>query len=263
MTYINRVIFILAAFIMNACLCEEEAMLAGSDKNPIYVYVKDKSGWSGSDNIVAGSGSKYKIQAQFPKIGQYTVQFGIGDLPPVTGDGQYKAQAEIIWSVKGNSVRRLVNCADGMSVSGTAEAVSITITDASNLDGAPSFRYVVSAQIAPGTRPSVQQPPVLETAARQLVDIGSSLQVLVPKDAGVISVYTAVAGSSQGFSAVAPLEAGSIRVGQLAGSASLKFYDPRDFQWVPLSPGTDKLLYTVAPGASQAVYFSTVWGIDG
>lgn len=257
MTFINRVILLLVAFIMNACLSEVETE---DMTTPIPVkVVTPGEGWSGSSNIRAGTRQAYSIQAKFPKIGQYTVQFEIGNTPAPLGDDVFKATAEITWSVKGNGVRRLVNCANGMSVSGTAEAVSVKIIDASILDVNPPFDYVVGAQIAPGTRASVQQPPFLEDIKYTVLP-GNTQDVLIPKDAGVISVYVATSVAVVGQS----IASGAIKVEQLGGTLDLKAYDPRDGVWIPISPGADRLrLFVAGTGPVNGVKFTPVWGIDG
>jgi hypothetical protein len=241
------------------------------------IQVNSKTfGWSASGRVGAGDSSGtinqangVSLQANFKEkglAGDFTAQFTIGapsrDL--LLGERQ-RAVAEIIWSVEGNDVRRLVSCTNGLSVSGTAEAVKITIRDESENQTTPLFDYPVSIQIAPGTRPSTNQPPYYEVSGYTEVNNGVAEITLVPENAGVISLYVAVA-TDDGV----PLEPGDITVemrsGKTAGTGTLlKSFDPvLNNGFVPISPGCQRIEITMhATATATSAFITPVWGIDG
>src|SRR6185369_7586154 len=207
------------------------------------------------------------LQATFPKAQTFTAQFSIEDRNTALLGEVVGAIATLKWSINGQHVRRQVSCANGMSISGVAETVSISITDASFINPANLAQYTgyhVSANVAPGTRPSQQQPPYLDTsgtlglASNILVAGPSSINYPVPQDAGVISVFTAISTTNH-----VPAPDNSIVVVQTTTPGTrLKSYDPRQAEWVPIAPGCTNLL--IEGGAAWLGSFVfPIFGIDG
>lgn len=218
-----------------------------------------KTSWSKSESLNVGDTRTVNMQRDFEVPGSYTVQFGIQNDDPT---GQIvRAQAEIIWSVDGNSVRRVVDAINGTSVSGTAEGVQVYVRDQSRAFGVGTSPYLVSIQVVQGTRPSVQQPPYLTDAnISHIFNAGAnSLDITVPQNSGVISLYAAVGPQVVGN----PIAAYDVLVQQRSTTGFvLKTYDPRDFEWVPLSSGADIIRIAQAAGA-PATRWTLTFGIDG
>ncbi len=220
--------------------------------------LQDKKGWSVSGPLISGagpSGNGISLQANFEnEPGNYTVQFGLTQ--PVVQSGEIiRAVAEIVWSVEGNDVRRLVNAVNGMSVSGTAQGVKVRLFD-NSVTVAP-ITYQVSAQVVKGTRPSVAHPPFLYGDRFILISGGPSVVVPIPQNAGVTAVYVGAT----------PTTAVNVPNGQLqvahesAAATVLQEYEPRDFQWVPIGAGADRIL--IRNNSAEPISFTPVWGIDG
>lgn len=222
--------------------------------------LNQKKGWSVSGDLIAGkSDAGIALQANFEnEPGNYTVQFGV-TYPPTDQSGNIiTAQAEIVWTVEGNDVRRLVNIANGMSVTGTAQAVKVTMRDSTTLGGGKQpFPYPVSAQVVKGSRPSVEHPPFLY-ANSIVVFNGSNADFTIPQNAGISSVQVYVKPEPVGIN----IPLGQLTVYHITGALGvINGYDPREVSWVPIAPGSEKI--RVQNDSAGLVRFSTVWGIDG
>lgn len=194
----------------------------------------------------------------YPDPGNYTVQFSIVDPNNLSFSGDFvRARAEIVWSVSGNSVRRIVDCTDGMSVSGTAEGVAVYISDDSNITFSSVKPYAVSLQVAKGVRPAIQQPPVYSLGIVNL-DPDSSIDIPIPLNIGAVSVAVAVTPTAIGTA----IPDYSLRVQQISGTTIRKMYDPRQEFWVPLAGGSNKIGLQTGPSA-PATEFQITLGIDG
>lgn len=217
---------------------------------------------------ITGSGSKFSFQlSEFlgidgkPDPGNYTVQFGLSDPNSGLLGGDFvRARAEIIWKQSGNDIRRVIDCNNGVSISGTAEGVSVLVFDDSNIAVTPANAikaYQVSVQVAKGTRPSIQQPPTFTTDDFALA-ANSNNPVNIPANIGAISVFTAVSPDVIGNA----VGAYDVLVTQESLHAERKQYDPRQSDWVPLIPGA-----TIVRANSSAAAPITRWqftfGIDG
>ncbi len=235
--------------------------------------LQEKRGWGTSGKLITGHPEKMvSMQANFPDPGSYTIEFS-KDNPGGSNEPIF-AEALITWAVEGNYVTRRVNIADGVSVTGVAQAVKIIMTDAtSSLFGAPNnTTYGVACQVARGVRGSNKQPPTLVPttfvpigspqgaggAGFYEVVAGQQLFVALPTDAGIISLYTVV-------SAGAPLTEFQPMVSLLNNGFILKQYDPRDYpDWVPTTPGCDQIrLDNNVGGGGQVINFGLTFGIDG
>ncbi len=222
--------------------------------------LNEKKGWSSSGNLIAGKADGgIGLQAKFEETpGNYTVQFAV-TYPPTDQLGNIiKARAEIVWTVEGNDVRRLVDIANGMSVSGVGQSVKVRMYDATALGGGKQpFPYPVSAQVVRGTRPSVEHPPFLYENSL-VVNAGSNAVFAIPQNAGVSSVQVYVKPEPVGVNV--PL--GQAVLYHVTGANGvINAYDPREVSWVPIAPGSEKIM--VQNDSAVSLRFTTVWGIDG
>jgi len=224
-------------------------------------------GYGGTEKIQPGIGKAFPVQYGLVRAEMTTVQFGLR-LPPGLTDGlvKYQAQGEIMWSVAGSRTRRLVTIFDGMCISAPAEHVNVQVTDTSQALTEAGFslasEYIASITIAPGSRPSQQQPPYYEDPGGPYsVAAGGASSVNVPVNIGVISVYVTVAT----LVAAAPLPQNSVLVQHATGGIGniWKSYDPRDYQWVPITPGTSQIRLLALAAIPTPVLFTVVFGIDG
>jgi hypothetical protein len=217
-----------------------------------------KKGWSASGTLTAGEGGDgtgVTLQANFEdEPGDYTLQFGL--IQPVVESGEFiKAVAEIVWTVEGNEVRRLVNCVNGMTVQGTGQAVKVRIFDDST---STAIEYVVTALLVKGTRATVQQPPFLDGDYETFLAAEPANVREIPQNAGVISVMITVLPVNNND----VISAQKFRVHhQSAAATQLKSYDPMAYNFVPLAAGATRLLLQNLTGF-DVVYMIT-YGIDG
>lgn len=201
------------------------------------------------------------LQRKLP-IDNYTIQFNIAPPIDVTTSARAAARARIEWSVLGNSVVRLVSVSDGTSITGTAEAVSVKLFDATT----PGFVFAVpeyagSIQVARGTRGANKQPPYLALEPR-IVVAGNQGTLNIPADVGANSVFV-VANVVATVAVGTVIPPAAITVVQQGGVGVATVWDPRDHDWVPLDPGALRLLFNVNASVPSSVRFTTYLGIDG
>lgn len=262
MNTLYRVTLFLAAFIMNGCLTEIQDEQNGKLANMSNLQQRSKFG-----QLTPGGGQNQRVnfqlphfldEDQYPDPGNYTVQFNVTDPNDLNFSGDFVLpRAEIVWSVGGNSIRRVIDCTDGASLSGTAEGVAVNVYDDSNITFSPVVPYVVSIQVAKGTRPAIQQPPTYSLPIT-LLGVDAQVEVLIPSDIGAISLAAVVVPSTIGT----PIPDYSIRVQQSSGTTIRKMYDPRQEFWVPLIAGVDRIQLTSGPTAPATEWQLTL-GIDG
>jgi predicted small lipoprotein YifL len=230
-----------------------------------------QAGWSASKRLIPGGRlDALAFQTGFPEIGVYTIQLGLLQ-SYIHGPTQTtRARAEIVWSLRGNNVRRLVDCVSGLSISGLAESVNVKIYDDSNFNGNLDAAYNVSLQVGKGVRPAVERPPTLVASEGSVNDSGYYITqsadpqeiVVAQPDAGIISVMVTVSPDVGGAIA----EYGVIveqRNGSGVGSTLLKRYDPRQADFVPIAPGTNAIWLIQNPLLLQTNFWTVTYGIDG
>ncbi len=154
-------------------------------------------GWSAGATIVNpgsianGTAAKFpqaqkslSLQCQLSPPGVYTVEFEVGpSKSPSNSSGDNQPEAVIEWATNGGTVRRRVSVINGAAISGPAEFVKVTVTDASDSnDAAP---YEVTITVTPGTRGSNEMRPTLQNEPAVALDGGGSASFNVPQDAGV------------------------------------------------------------------------------
>lgn len=222
------------------------------------------TGWSASgdlDPLTPGpSGQVVHLQVKFPEAGNYTVQFNVSDPNALflVNNEVVRAQAEVVWSINGQQVRRLVDCVNGLSITGTAEAVAVNIVDRSDVTVSPVVPYLATVTVAKGTRSSVQQPP---TYTGERVRLGALGGASIPVPEGAISVNVTIAPLIIG----APIVPEQHIVRETGnGGINLKSWNPTLFQgWIPLAAGATKISFEQSALQAQEFYYFTSFGIDG
>lgn len=237
-----------------------------------------------------------QLQIAFPKPGYYTVQFNLVQKTPsldeaVLNPVVIRPQAEILWFVKGNYVRRVLNITDGMAISGTGESITINIDDESIIDSnGVEYEYDISVQVTPGTRPNLanSQPPIKNAAlgfygaggpefdAVGIFDINNAAvppvldnrtNIYIPQNCGINSYFLSIAITDP--AGVAPA-AGDFLIQQNAGAPgvaqliSIANYDSIN-RWNPVVPGAKIITITnryqnINP---TNVVGSIIFGVDG
>jgi len=225
-------------------------------------------GWSAS-GVLLGIGPlaltpsrdrQVSLQVEFPEARNYTIQFKISPTGRTVGSlPEVRALAIIDWSVEGNTVRRKIHIKEGQSITGTGQAVRVVVVD----DSLAAFivgnepNYLVQILVAPGTRPTIENPPQLEPEIAVVTIPAAGNHVFtVPVDAGINSVAITCAST-----AGAPLPDQSVQVQQRDLVGPLKWYDPRQYFWVPVSSGTVTIKVINNSGAEIQVQIT--YGIDG
>lgn len=205
-----------------------------------------KNGWSASGTLTRLETSKsVSLQVVFPDSGPYTVQFFLSPQEAQVGSGNpTTCEATLEWSVEGNTIRRVVTVTDGLSISGTGQGVRVVAKDTTTSGGGTTAAdYTVVIAVAPGTRPGTQIAPTLLRLA-QTVNIpnAGNVSVAIPDSVGISAVCVMI---SSGPAGSAPIPDQSVQA-QHSNAAATTFmtYDPRTFQWVPLTPGATAIRLT-------------------
>jgi hypothetical protein len=168
-----------------------------------------KDGWQGSTQLQTGQYNRVQVlAANFPQAGEYTAEFNL--TPLETSNLPIFAQALVTWSVEGANVTRLINIADGISISGVAQGITIAVMDATvpnnELAVIPNgATYVINVQVAKGVRGTNKQPPTLVPGAGTFI---------VPAGLGALGATADVTNGSVGVTMSAPVDlpAGSVLV---------------------------------------------------
>lgn len=232
------------------------------------------AGWAGSQIITVPAGlgavpveSNLIVQAQLKTETYLTAQFSIATPAVIPSAILPRARAEVIWTVQGNSCRRLIDIVSGAVISGPARNFNIKVSDNTAFSGAlhpADFQYVVSCQVAPGTRPGGSQFPILMPPPSedgfQTVADGSNFTYNVPRDAGVIAAFISCGNNLGG--PIDPIGA-EVNVVISAGFLINQFlnYDALN-QWIPLQPGTDRIRI-FNQGFAPSLNFSVMYGVEG
>lgn len=231
-----------------------------------------KTGWSQSGKLICQNtpaGPSVSLQALFPEPETYTVQFDVSNAITAPGQPAQSTAADILWSVKGNTVRRRVSVVSGMSISGTAEAVQVRAYDTTFVGGEGGVAgepYTVTINLSKGLRAGQSQQPYY-TPQNLLPGAGSdtgqgvwrlapggTAAIPIPAQIGATSVHVVV--GSQDGSAI-PDNAAQV-IQDFVGIA----YDPRIELWVPISQGVTQISLK-NNSVAQNYIFGVVLGIDG
>ncbi len=229
------------------------------------VKVLAATGWAQGGQFQPGASNPLSVMSvnRLP-AGNYTIQFNVIDpnsASNLTPGDVVRARATISWKVNGNPVIRVVDIGEGVTVTGVAEAVDVQIQDVSFTSaGTPiigrGLPYTITVTCAPGTRPAVQQPP---TVALPQTNIAAGAQKNFAVPPGAISVFVAVFPAVLGAS----IGAYQVQVNQLALNSSLKIYDPRQSDWVPLIPGATQVAVLTDVALVIDTEVQVTFGIDG
>jgi len=185
----------------------------------------------------------------------YTIKFGV---TPPTAPDVANPEADITWSVAGNFVTRRVSVVNGASISGTGEAVKVAVRDRTLAGLAGVKSYPVTIMVTPGTRPAIEQPPILAASFFGFGLIaGATLPVTIPRDAGPISMNFQAAAVP-----FAPLADEDLVIQQFAGATLLTQCNWRDFTWITIHPNADRV-DIVNTTAATKIFVGMVFGIDG
>lgn len=229
-------------------------------------------GWSGQAIFHALAGfpqsgniEEFAVEATFKEVGYHTVQFSfqIPDVRDNVGAPVYiiKGQAEIRWTVAGNSCRRLVDVSNGTAISGLGETVYVRLlnTAISLNEFAPNAPFTAAVLITNGTRPTIGdgQPPMLFGVEQTIPAGGGTFDFLVPPECGINSVF--LAATSPDATPLAGNEVTYVMNNGAFGQAG----DASTFnRWIPLAPGSAFVTVT-NNDAAQDVNIMPIWGVEG
>ena len=230
--------------------------LSGEDERPNWMH--RQSGWAQSGNLYTGTdNSVVKLMVErFDRAAVYTVQIGlnVGD-----ADGQpVQAEAEVIWSINGTPIRRVVSVSQGCSISGVTESARVTVYDKTpHVEGSTVYEYVALVNVAPGPRAATTLPPFLRTwPTTQSLAASDSTQVQVPDNAGVVGFRLSVfAAGAAGATVVMTDNLGTVYDQYIVPPGANSIF-------VPLAPGTTQIVVT-NNDAANPIYLSGQWAIDG
>jgi hypothetical protein len=142
-----------------------------------------------------------------------------------------------------------------------------------------AVQYGVSVQVSAGVRGSSGQPPLLQpydgppyvsefsaenpapgTGFLFVVDVGESIAINIPEDAGVTQVFVTAVSSGT----LKPVGAGMAYAVIRNAIAPQRTWDTQvTTGWVPIPPGAEQIILVVATDATQNLEFSVAFGIDG
>lgn len=248
-----KYIIAILVMILSAACTLEQTVEKGDEEMSRGIDVIGKIGWSASGILTQHGNKEVSLQANFPEATSYIAQFSISGT-----DLRYKqAEAEIKWVVEGNFVTRRITIANGVSIQGAGQAVSIKIRDVSPvvIPGVATD-YTVSVQVVPGSRGSTNNPPTLAGDAHIVLG-GASLNLNIPDNSGVISVAVLVENTLHN---AIPDQAVNVRQQDAAG-LDVALYDPRQYFWVPIQ-GSATVLRLENHTADPCV-FTVIYGIEG
>jgi hypothetical protein len=201
-------------------------------------------------------------------VANYTVQFFLPSsrlVPahgkPVTAAG-FRAKANVVWSVKGQPIRRQFHVGDGTSIVGTADGVDVTIVDDTQLSpgaGYDGVEYQAIITVTKGTRGTHKQPVFYDLGA-QLATPPATAPLEIPDDIGALAILvTAISNDPAN-----PVINGSTAIIIDNGAVPVLTFDPfRNSDWLPLPPDALNITYFQSAMGGAVVSFGTFLGIDG
>ena len=252
--------------------------------------LQGKDGWSAAGTLQASGTGQVKLQADFSKggvgSGQYTVQFNVNAPPNPTNPNPIFTEALLTWIVEGNSVTRHISIANGTSITGSGQAVTVVIYDNTQLLYGSTHNtqdYQVNCQVVPGVRPNTEVAPILYPLdgillngnranptflQKQSVGRGDYLYVPIPQDAGITSVLVTAISPVVIGTAVTPVSIGdgeALVIVSLGGVNAMTQYDCKTPFWYPLLASAQGLYLQNNTPASPVVNlrFTVAFGIDG
>jgi hypothetical protein len=196
----------------------------------------------------------------------YTVRFGVSSPNIGTEEGQYAnfdAVAIIISMVEGVQIQRIVTIAQGVAISGTAQAVDVKIQDITSDSDIFGLPYTVFVQVVPGIRSGYAQPPTLEAFTSTINGADNVASGTITLNAGVAAVYPVPFNAGViSVEVVSPNGAPVVTHGTPNGN--YKQYTASDgtvFGFEPLAPNS--AFVTVTNTGGDAIDVTLTWGIEG
>src|SRR5574338_1479038 len=247
--------------------------------DPKGISESKSGGWSASGILFRGRSlnTKVTLQAVFPVVGQYTLQFNTRQPTARVAGGTVegiptRTVALITWSVEGNYVTRRVNVGNGVSVTGVGQGVRVELYDATSgslvTGSTDDSQYVVSVQVAPGGRGDIQEPPVLYPNPGgdpydTVITAGSTADFDVPYlDAGIVSVAVLVTSANGVVITDQAVQVTQVQDNSISVFSTICQYDPRVRFWVPLVSGVD-IIRVTNNMAVESIRANVLFGIDG
>lgn len=232
-----------------------------------YGKPKEKDGWSTSGPLVTGNQTQIvSLQVNFPKSDVYTVQFNTNYTTDVATGLPFFARpvATITWTVEGNRVTRQVDIGNAIAISGTAQAVQVTVQD---LTRVPPFTggvtYSVDILVTPGVRPNDEVAPIFRAGSSGNIAPGGSADIDIPLTVGAVSLFPYITSVPGGT--IIPQGAVSIVlefVGPVVTNNGI--YDPYvNPGWVPLPPGTNRIHINNLAGSPATILVVCIVGVQG
>jgi hypothetical protein len=235
--------------------------LSGEDERPDWMH--RQSGWAQSGPLYTTQGTsgvgnqavKCMVE-RFDRAAVFTVQIGLN-----VGDGGFPVQtlAEVIWSINGTPIRRLVSVSQGTSITGVTESARIAVYDDTPTveEDQAVVEYIALINVAPGPRAATTLPPFLRAwrTTQQLLASGSTT-LTVPRNAGVVGFRLSVFASGNAGAEVTMTDS--------SGTVYDQYDVPpgQNSTFIPIAPGTDRLLISNNDTANP-INLSGQWAIDG
>lgn len=239
-----------------------------------------KQGWQAFHQLTGGD-YEYRptLQANFPRSGYYTVQFSVSypfvenEFPP-----NFLTLAEVVWSVEGNFIRRLMSLYNGAVISGSGQAVKVTLLDYSSVAVGGPFQYGVSVQVTPDARPAEVAPPTYQAntdasiaesarpglSAVTAIAAGASATFEVPKNAGVNGFMIQCTGRqvpSVPFVEQQLQDGVGITVSNSLSSTVLVLDGRSLDKWIPMPPDAAEI--EVSNGSALDIAVTPIYAIEG
>lgn len=201
------------------------------------------------------------LQANQLTPGEYTIQFCTA--PLTTGPNPFFAQAVVTWKVGGQQLVRQVTVNDGTVLSGNCEAVDVKIKDVTDAFGGIVLgqEYEVTATLCPGSRPAIEQPPVLAAGSTVILGAGSTAVFPIPQRVGVTSYKVYGTSVSEPIANRSLYDLISICAETSGANNSAYAYPLLTTSWSPITAGANVLYVVNRAAFIQNIY--VMWGIEG
>jgi hypothetical protein len=218
----------------------------GEERTREYVVITPlKTGHAQAGSLVTGNASKFvSAEFKFRQPQEFTVTVDL-DLP--TDGFTAFAQATVTWAVGGVPVSRTFDVAAGISISGVAEAVKVTVNDITPVGHTFGLSYSASILFAANPRPTSAVPVIKTGVAAATVANAGTTSANVPRGASSVAIYS---------SATSGL---TITCMTLDGTTILQTTSIGQF--IPLPSGTGQVQVSNGSGAQASI--SILWGMDG
>lgn len=270
----KQLLLILAALLTIGCYAETSDVLTdasmGGSGNEDAMGDKYKQGWSSSGRLATRNNNvAVKLQALFPTIDTFTVQFGIGRNG--TAGVVERPQAEVTWSVAGQQIVRRFDVLEGTSISGLAEGVTVRLYDQGGLTGTINASYLGTIAVARGQRAGTMRPSL--NAMGWTPSVGPFVDgsiVSVPGGGGTAyTIIPAGVGAQEFIYGITPVVAGTPLNSSLVtvrveddGAGPYSSYADAHGRWLPIGYAGRRLFFQNNNVGNDAL-LSVVYGIDG